>query len=324
MAKYSVFMAGMSYPHYEEVAVEQVWFGGFALSQKRKREINLHANFLRRYPERKVLEISGQSLTRLGRQLSAMNLWIATPEGKPTTVEAAFQSSRVYFHEGRKIGPLVEYLYADGKTAKLAVKEASQREHSYLYEYFSVRMGAPDYHISLFYDYLYLTALMAEENRAVREQLLAEGWDAFTDCATKALNSQARSCAIFVGLARAGLLDETSTLERFLALFRTEAQGREGQPIAEHPVWTEAEEKGFCETGMPGAYENVRLLGKNGWPEVCEVVPCTFGGEETQTFYAKYYGELTNKRDDDRAPGGVSVLLAMGVGKEIHDPGCHL
>ena len=81
MAERSVFISKVSYPYFEEVRVNMEWFGGFALSQKRKCQIGLHQNFLECYPNEKVLEISSASLQSLGVKLSAMNLKIRTKEG---------------------------------------------------------------------------------------------------------------------------------------------------------------------------------------------------------------------------------------------------
>lgn len=74
MAERSVFISKSIYPYFEEIRVSIDWFGGFALSQKRKCQIGLHQSFLVNYPERKVLEISSSSLVSLGAKLSAMNL----------------------------------------------------------------------------------------------------------------------------------------------------------------------------------------------------------------------------------------------------------
>lgn len=46
MAEKSVFISKSNYPFFEEVHVTIDWFGGFALSQKRKCEIGLHQNFI--------------------------------------------------------------------------------------------------------------------------------------------------------------------------------------------------------------------------------------------------------------------------------------
>ena len=90
--------------------------------------------------------------------------------------------------------------------------------HSYKYEFDGMTFYAPAHHISQFYDFLYLNALLEPENKAVREQLLQEGFTAFTDLATKSLNCQARSAAIFVGLVKAGLIDEVRDYASYLKL----------------------------------------------------------------------------------------------------------
>ena len=95
MAEISVFSSKVEYPFFEDVHVNIDWFGGFALSQKRKCQIGLHQNFLMSYPKGKVLEISSSSLMLLGAKLSTMNLSKRTQKGI-TTVESAFQSSRIY------------------------------------------------------------------------------------------------------------------------------------------------------------------------------------------------------------------------------------
>ena len=54
MAEKSVFISKVEYPFFEEVHVNIDWFGGFALSQKRKCQIGLHQNFLMEYPKEKM------------------------------------------------------------------------------------------------------------------------------------------------------------------------------------------------------------------------------------------------------------------------------
>ena len=48
MAEKSVFISKVEYPFFEEVHVNIDWFGGFALSQKRKCQIGLHRNIQRK------------------------------------------------------------------------------------------------------------------------------------------------------------------------------------------------------------------------------------------------------------------------------------
>ena len=58
MPERSVFISKSTYPYFEEVRVAIDWFGSFAMSLKRKCQIGIHQNFLAKYPDRKVLEIS--------------------------------------------------------------------------------------------------------------------------------------------------------------------------------------------------------------------------------------------------------------------------
>ncbi len=277
MAERSVFISKNSYPYFEEIKVQLDWFGGFALSQKRKCEIGLHQNFLTKYPDYKVLEISSASIYKLGTNLSAMNLKKNTKEGL-TTVESAFQSSRIYHTPNGNIGPFPEYLFLPGKECKKIVKEKSQGLHSFEYEFDGMKFYAPGFHISLFYDYLYLNALLEPENREVTEELLEGGYDAFTDLATKSLNSQARSCAVFVGLVRAGRIEEVKEYDSFLKLFRTTADGK--------PV-------------DGSAYENVQLLVKDKVHLLSPVVSCYLNKEKVEAYYSEHYGMLTNKKTED-------------------------
>ena len=274
----SMFIARPVYPFFEEIYVEFDWFGGFALSQKRKCEIGLHRNFNHAYPEHKALEISSASLNPIGNKLSAMNLLITTQKGI-TSVESAFQSSRVYFDGDNKIGPFSEYLFSPGKEAKKGVKEASKGLHSYQYEYDGMKFYAPDFHISLFYDYLYLNALLEDYNRSLKDELLKGGYNAFSDLATSSLNSQARSCAIFVGLSEAGLTEDVKTSESYLKLFRCTYDGKAVDSTS---------------------YDHVQMLNKTGKVRLYSpVIPCVFGKEEADMYYKKYYSHLSNKKTPD-------------------------
>ena len=274
MATRSIFVRKNSYPFFEEIQVSFDWFGGFALSQKRKCQIGLHQNFLRAYPQEKPLEISSASLYSLGTRLSAMSLKKRTKEGI-TCVESAFQSSRIYRDGRLQIGPFPQYLFLPGKECKKEVKALSRGLHSLEYSFDGMTFYAPVYHISLFYDFLYLNALLEPENLEVKEQLLSEGYTAFTDLATKALNSQARSAAIFVGLHEAGLLSEVQEYDSYLKLFRTKPNGQA--------------------TG-PEAYERVQLLVKDQVRLLSPVVPCHFPEAMVEAYYQEHCQQLTNKK----------------------------
>lgn len=277
MAEKSVFISKMEYPFFEEVHVNIDWFAGFAMSQKRKCQIGLHQNFLMAYPDEKVLEISSTSLMSLGSKLSAMHLSKRTQKGL-TTVESAFQSSRIYSDGVKTVGPFSDYLFLPGRECKKLVKEASEGMHSYMYEFDGMTFYAPAWHISQFYDFLYLNSLLEPENKEVKEQLLAGKITCFTDLATKSLNCQARSAAIFVGLVRAGLIDEVRDYESYLKLFRTQANGK---------------------AAGPQAYEHVQLLYKEKVKLFSEVVPCRFHKAEVETYYAEHCSMLTNRKEEN-------------------------
>jgi len=280
MAERSVFVSRSYYPFFEEIVVELDWFGGFAMSQKRKNEIGLHQNFLTAYPEHKVLEISSSSLHSLGAKLSAMNLSKRTSRGL-TSVESAFQSSRIYGEGDDLTGPFPEYLFLPGRECKKLVKEHAGKRISHKYSFDGMTFYAPEHHISQFYDFIYLNALLEEENRAVTEQLLQGGYTAFTDLATRSLNCQARSCAIFVGLALAqvGLLDAVRDRISYLELFRTAEDGRA--------------------LGRQ-SYEKVQLLDAKGKRKpLSPTVPCRFRREAAEAYYAEHCSALTNKKTED-------------------------
>lgn len=277
MAERSVFVSKTEYPFFEEIHVSQDWFGGFALSQKRKCQISLHQNFLKYYPEHKVLEISGASLMSLGAKLSAMNLSKRTMQGY-TSVESAFQSSRIYSDGTRVAGPFSEYLFLPGKTCKKLVKEASDGMHSYRYLFDGMEFYAPDHHISQFYDFLYLNALLELENQAAAQELLTAGYTAFSDLATKSLNCQARAAAIFVGLVKAGRIEEVRNKKTYLNLFRTDEKGRA--------------------TG-PEAYDGVQLLDRGRVRLLSSVVPHTVDRETVEQYYMERCCLLTNRKEED-------------------------
>jgi hypothetical protein len=266
-----------TYPFFEEIHVQFDYFRGFSLSQKRKNQIGLHQNFLTCYPEQRVLEVSGASLNSLGAALSAMNLKKHTTKGL-TSVESAFQSSRIYGNNA-EIGPFPEYLFLPGKECKKIVKEKSEGLISYHYQFDNMYFHAPKHFISLFYNYLYLNALCEEENHEAAERLIAGEYTAFSDLATTSLNSQARSCAIFVALYHNGLLHEVRDYDTYHQLFRTTPDGKP--------------------TG-PEAYENVQMLdSKDNVNLLSPVVPCTFRREDAVEWYAEHCGQLTNRKTDD-------------------------
>ena len=275
MAERGVYISRDTYPFFEEVHVQFDWFPGFALSQQRKSQISLHSNFLAAYPEQNVLEVSSASLYSLGAALSAMHLKKRTKAGV-TSVESAFQASRIFGPHG-EIGPFQDYLFLPGKECKKLVKTESRGLHSDRYLYEGMVFHAPAHFISLFYNFLYLNALCEEENKDAAEMLLNLEYTAFSDLATRSLNSQARSAAIFVSLVKNGLIEEVKDYDSYLHLFRTT---RDGGAIG------------------PESYENVQLLGSRGSVQLLSpVVPCSFTKLETECCYREKCSNLTNKNN---------------------------
>ncbi len=277
MAEKSVFVSKDVYPFFEEVHVNIDWFGGFALSQKRKCQIGLHQNFLMEYPGAKVLEISSSSLMSLGYKLSAMNLSKRTSQGL-TSVESAFQSSRIYSNGEETIGPFPEYLFLPGRECRRLVKEAAKGMHSEKYEFDGMTFYAPSYHLTQFYDFLYLNALLEPENKEVKDALLAGEYTAFTDLASKALNCQARSAAIFVGLVKAGLIDEVREYSSYLKLFRTQENGK----AIDHK-----------------SYEHVQRMYNGKMVLLSPVVRCRFHKADVEAYYERNCSSLTNAKTAD-------------------------
>lgn len=276
MAERSVFITKDVYPFYEEVGVQFYYFKGFALSQKRKNQIGLHMNFGTAYPD-KVLEVCVGSLYSLGAALSALNLKKRTQAGI-TTVESAFQSSRIY-GENDEIGPFPELLFYPPKDCKKLVVERSLGLPNRHFKFDGMDFYSPDHFRSLFFDFMYLNALCEEENKTVAERLIAEGYTAFSDLATKSLNSQARSCAIFVSLVKNGLIDQVHEFDSFLRLFRTTADGK--------PTGKES-------------FENVQLPDAKGWIHPSSpTVPCTFTRGDVEEWYEIHCGDLTNRKAAD-------------------------
>lgn len=279
MAKRGVFVSKDRYPYFEEVYVEFDWFGGFALSQKRKCILGLHLNFNESY-DNKVLEVSSNSLNLLGNKLSAMNLSKRViSDNKTTSVESAFQSSRIYTNRGtgETLGPFTEYLYSDGFTSKKEIKALVSKGgfHSYDYEFDGMYFPAPDFHISLFYDYLYINALLEEENKCVFNELVHSNYTAFTDLATKSLNCQARSCAIFISLYKLDLLDKVKDYNSFMKLFRVNINSNS--------------------YSYDNSYEGVQLLNSSGEVNpISDIVCKVFGKDYILKYYNRYYSHLPN------------------------------
>ena len=199
MANRPVFMAETTAPFCFERGVEFEWYPGLSAAQKRRSLQSLHDHFTARFPDRKVLEISSKSTLPLGVALSAFNLQL-TAEGVRRPVECFYHAGKVFLHGG----PYPDLLHASPRDAK---RDERLKTGGMLIGF---RLGAQEFTtkpVHFFYDWLYLNAL--RQNPDLADRLLA--YDAFTDIEfnpARSLNCQARAAATYVGLHRAGLLEE--------------------------------------------------------------------------------------------------------------------
>lgn len=197
MARRPTFLISDDKPYFKEINTQFTYFNGFSIQQKQKSIESLHSAIKKLYPESKVLEISRYSFTELGTKLSAFNLEVSI-DGKKTTVESAFQSSKV-FENG---GPYTDLLFGPSIVSK---KDERLYSSGRLTGFVLLGNEFPTNPKTFFYDWLYVNAI------SQNKELLAElsEYNAFTDIAfnpQKSINCQARSAAICVSLLRKDLL----------------------------------------------------------------------------------------------------------------------
>jgi hypothetical protein len=199
MAQRPVFVPEQSgFPFVKKVDIEFKWFPGMAKSQTQKSIRSLHeaaakAGYM------SLLEISSKSEDCLGVSLSAFNLNI-TNDNKKMSVECAFQGSKV-FEQG---GPYTDLYSASSLDAK---RDDRIRTSGEIIAFDFMGVQFPTMPITLFYDWLYITAL--HQNRKLAGQILE--YDGFTDIAfnpQKSWNCQARSAALYLALEASGKLEQ--------------------------------------------------------------------------------------------------------------------
>lgn len=199
------------------VDVEFQWFHGFAASQKQKSIQSLHTEYLKLRPGARILEVSTKSRDPLGRALSAFHLKL-TVESDRIPVENVFQASKVFVQGG----PFTDLLTVPPHAAK---RDPRLRESGPLQSFQWQNQVFPLEPKTVFYDWLYLTALT--ENPNLAERLME--YDSFTDIEfnpEKSINCQAKSCALFVSLHREGYLTQVlNSPEDFIAMFKDPSPG---------------------------------------------------------------------------------------------------
>lgn len=213
MAERPIFVPGKRRNEADVYMTEFVWNSGLSASQKRKNITALHEAHARRFPGRKLLEISSKSEAKLGIALSAFNLQKYVPSlGKSTSVECVFQGSKV-FAAG---GPYTDLYEASSRDAK---RDHRLKSSGMLRKFCFEGKEFPLVPRTAFYNWIYINSLM--ENPDLADELVS--YDGFTDIEfnpDKSLNCQAEAAALYVALARKGLLEQCRDFEAFLNIIR--------------------------------------------------------------------------------------------------------
>lgn len=213
MATRPVFMPISKPPYLTAWDAEFVYNGGFAVSQKQKNITAIHNAFHARFPDKKVLEISSKSMQEGGTELSAFHLRKYVPSlGKSIPLENVFQAGKVF----KNGGPYTDLLHVSPKEAK---QDERLRTSGPLIAFRFESQGFPLQPQTAFYDFLYINALL--ENEDLANTVLK--YDAFTDVEfnpAKSINCQAKSAAMFVSLQRSGLVSSVNEFEKFICLYR--------------------------------------------------------------------------------------------------------
>lgn len=198
-------------PFYKEEPVGFKWNGGFAVSQKQKNIHAIHEGFKEQFPDKNVLEISSASIQG-GKVLSAFFLEKYVPSlGISIPVENLYQAGKV-FENG---GPYLDLLTVQPIKAK---RDERLQTSGKLIGYTLEGMNFPLYPQTLFYNFLYMNALLEHPEKAT----LLHDYDGFKDIAfnpKKGINCQARAAASFCALAKLELLGAILEFSNFKSLY---------------------------------------------------------------------------------------------------------
>jgi hypothetical protein len=202
-------------------SIDFTWHPGLAKTRRQMSMRSLHEATRSLFPDAQILEVSRMSDESLGVQLSAFNLPLEHQlEGKPLSVECAFQASKV-FERG---GPFSDLLTASPADAK---RDPRLRESGRLRGFQFMGSDWPNEPPTAFYDWIYLNAL----HRAPRLASAVTKYDVFTDIAfnpAKSINCQAGAVALYVALVRRGALQEAlSSRESYLRITGGQRGGTE-------------------------------------------------------------------------------------------------
>ena len=193
------------------IPVEFVWHPGMSKSQKQKSIRSLHEAAVQTKGIRRILEISSKSEDEIGVRLSAFNLKVQLTNDVSASVEVLFQGSKVFSNGG----PFTDMYLKDSREAK---KDQRLRASGQLIGFRCDNRDWPLYPQTVFYDWLYLSAL--RQNSALAAKVLE--YDGFSDIEfnpQKSINCQAASAALYKALVGRGLFDAAlSSPEEFFRI----------------------------------------------------------------------------------------------------------
>jgi len=196
-----------------EFSVEFKWHPGLSVSQKQKSIQSLHQAAKKRIQKQNILEISSKSETESGRLLSAFALSFVLKNGVKTTVECAFQGSKVF----KNGGPFIDLYGTDSRAAK---KDQRIKDNGPLIAFSLENEEWPLSPLTCFYDWIYIHAL----HRNVKLSSEVLNYEAFSDIEfnpAKSINCQASSVARYVAMRKRGILDDAlGDKNRFIDFYK--------------------------------------------------------------------------------------------------------
>lgn len=160
----------------------------------------MHESIKRKYPLSKVLEVSTKSANETGVSLSAFNMKVVDSKGEQFCLENVFQASKVFENK-------TQYKELLNMSPGAAKRDERLRKSGPLKAFYWDGIEWPLVPETLFYDWLYISALVLNEELAKK----ALDYNVFTDIEfnhKKSINCQARSVAIYVGLKLSNKLEQ--------------------------------------------------------------------------------------------------------------------
>lgn len=185
-------------PFVTVVSVAIQWHAGFAAVQKKKNVAELHSSAAK-LGLTPLLEISTKSEAELGRRLSAFSLKVKMGN-EFLPLESAFQGSKVFANGG----PYTDLYWSDARSAK---RDERTRNSGPIVGFRFGGVEVPNLPRTLFYDWLYLSALYPHRDWISSN---VPPYTGFTDIEfnpSRSINCQAKSFALMIALITNGLLD---------------------------------------------------------------------------------------------------------------------